>query len=183
MHNRQWDETFRANGVCQSFSQFFYSLLFLSSFPSLSLPCMPQMFFLVAPTDRNLLARRKARSSPGEKSTKPPVCAQQMQKASPSATNSMCHMGLRDLVQEDFFFFFTSAYISFLPYTQHQMQTHIQIWQRYNSKIKFTLTDTHMCTHTGIHSIRLQGVQELLCFKREAPRATMTDLFRKRCSP
>lgn len=82
----------------------FFSLS-LSLLSPVSLPCMPQMFSLVAPTDRNLLARRKARSSPGERSTKPPVCTQQMQKASPSATSSLCHMDLRDLIQEGTFFF------------------------------------------------------------------------------
>lgn len=65
-----------ANGVCQSFCQF--CPFAGSSNP----PCMPQMFFLVTPTDRNLLAvkkRKKALLSP-RSSVQSLVCTQQMQK-------------------------------------------------------------------------------------------------------
>ena len=143
-----------------SFPPLSHSLPLLSS---VSLPCMPQMFFLVAPTDRNLLARRKARSSPGERSTKPPVCIQQMQKAGPSATSSLCHMGLRDLIQEGTFFsFITSAYIS-LCHIHRIQYKHTSESGRCNSKIKFILL--HMQAYnTGRHSMRLRRVQELFMF-------------------
>ena len=164
MHNRQWAGTFRANGVCQCFCQIFF--LSLSLLSPVSLPCMPQMFSLVAPTDRNLLARRKARSSPGERSTKPPVCTQQMQKASPSATSSLCHMDLRDLIQEGtfflfffFFFFNTSAYTS-LFHIHRIKYKHTSKYGRCNSKIKFIGIHWHVHTRAGIQAATAWGYRE-----------------------
>lgn len=135
------------------FVNFVILSLFLLSSP-LSLPCMPQMFFLVAPTDRNLLARRKARSSPGERSTKPPVCTQQMQKASPSATSSLCHMGLRDLIQEGTLFFsadISLCHIHRIKY-KHTTKSGRDATPKLNSEI---YTNRH--THAGIQAATVRG--------------------------
>lgn len=101
-----------ANGVCQSFCTVFFYIPPLPYFPSLS------FFFLSHATDV-FLRRSNRQESTGKKKRlglpqergvqSPPVCVRQMQKAGPSATSSLCHMGLRDLIQQrtlfSFFFF------------------------------------------------------------------------------
>lgn len=130
MHNRQSGNEMEHLGLMVFANPlvifFIPSSLSFFLFSSLTLPCMPQMFFLVAPTDRNLLARRKTRSSPGERSTKPPVCTQQMQKPSPYATSLLCHMGRRDLIQNwMFFYFYLHTCVCALFNTENQTQTQI----------------------------------------------------------
>lgn len=72
--HRQRHRTSSANGVCQSFCQFCPLCRLLQP------PCMPQMFFLVTPTDRNLLAEKKKALLSLRSGVQSLVCTQQMQK-------------------------------------------------------------------------------------------------------
>lgn len=99
-----------------------FVIFFLTPTPSslfLSLACH-RCFSLSLQQTGIYWQEEKARSSPGERSTKPAVCMQQMQKASPSATGSLRHMGFGDFTQEGTFVYLFIYYICRLTVLCHR---------------------------------------------------------------